>query len=138
MTAKFNKIKKLFHKLESQRNKPAGKVLRPFPEPLSEDLGQRDPLLCTPESKHAYTHADKLNTPEQTKGVQTQTFMNMMAYIFDVQRVACDPLHRFEQEAGQRHAFTPVVCGDFLIRQRDDVNNRIKNPVPTLIHVLDY
>lgn len=38
-----------------------------------------------------------------------------MAYVFDVQRVACDPLHRFQQETGQRHAFTPVVCSDFLM-----------------------
>lgn len=37
-----------------------------------------------------------------------------MAYVFDVQWVASDPLHRFQQEAGQWHSFTPVVCGDFL------------------------
>lgn len=37
-----------------------------------------------------------------------------MAYVFDVQWVASDPLHWFQQEAGQRHSFTPVVCGDFL------------------------
>lgn len=35
-------------------------------------------------------------------------------YAFEMQRVACDPLHGLQQEAGQRHAFTPVVCGDFL------------------------
>lgn len=31
-----------------------------------------------------------------------------------MQRVACDPLHGFQQEAGQRHALAPVVCGYFL------------------------
>lgn len=47
--------------------------------------------------------------------------MNTMAYVFDVQRVACDPLHGFQQEAGQRHAFTPVVCGNFLTGIKDSV-----------------
>lgn len=47
--------------------------------------------------------------------------MNTMAYVFDVQRVACDPLHGFQQEAGQRHAFTPVVCGNFLMGIKDKV-----------------
>lgn len=41
-----------------------------------------------------------------------------MAYVFDVQWVASDPLHWFQQEAGQRHSFTPVVCGDFLREKR--------------------
>lgn len=39
---------------------------------------------------------------------------NRMTYVFDVQWVACDPLHGFQQETGQRHAFTPVVGGNFL------------------------
>lgn len=42
----------------------------------------------------------------------------MTTYIFDVQRVACDPLHGFQQEAGQRHTFTPVVCRNFLMGYR--------------------
>lgn len=45
----------------------------------------------------------------------TDTLMNTQAYVFDVQWVACDPLHGFQQEAGQRHALTPVVCGNFLM-----------------------
>lgn len=43
----------------------------------------------------------------------------MLAYIFDVQWVACDPLHGFQQEAGQWHSFTPVVCGNFLMEIKD-------------------
>lgn len=54
--------------------------------------------------------------------------MNMQAYIFDVQWVARDPLHGFQQEAGQRHAFTPVVCGNFLMRVKDSTSKRIKFP----------
>lgn len=51
------------------RNKPADKVLRLSPEPLSEDLGQRGPLQYTPKSKHThnqihrwvnYTHTGKI------------------------------------------------------------------------------
>lgn len=37
-----------------------------------------------------------------------------MAYVFDVQRIACDPLHGFQQETRQWHAFAPVVCCYFL------------------------
>ncbi len=59
----------------------------------------------------------------------TDTLMNTMAYLFDVQRVACDLLHGLQQEAGQRHAFTPVVCGNFLTGAKDDVNkHRILSP----------
>lgn len=47
-----------------------------------------------------------------------------MAYVFDVQWVASDPLHWFQQEAGQRHSFTPVVCGDFLREKRQQKINR--------------
>lgn len=53
--------------------------------------------------------------------------MNKMAYVFDVQWVTCDPLHGFQQEAGQRHAFTPVVCGDFLMGIKNNINKPIKN-----------
>jgi len=43
-----------------------------------------------------------------------------------VQRVACDPLHGLQQEAGQRHAFTPVVCGNFLTGIKDNVDKHIQ------------
>lgn len=33
------------------------------------------------------------------------------AYVFDNERVARDSLHRFEQEAGQRHSLTPGIHG---------------------------
>lgn len=33
------------------------------------------------------------------------------AYVLDDERVARDPLHGFEQEAGQRHPLTPGVHG---------------------------
>lgn len=62
-----------------------------------------------------------------------------MAYVFDVQRVACDPLHRFQQETGQRHAFTPVVCSDFLMargkKKKDNVNKYVNNIVSTFMRV---
>lgn len=64
--------------------------------------------------------------------------MNKMAYVFDVQRVACDPLHGFQQEAGQRHAFTPVVCSYFLMgkNKKDKINKHVKNIVSTFMCVL--
>ncbi len=31
-----------------------------------------------------------------------------------MERIASDPLHRFEKKAGQRHSFTTVVCSNFL------------------------
>lgn len=38
-----------------------------------------------------------------------------MTYVLDEQRVACDPLHGLEQEAGERHALAAVVGGDLLL-----------------------
>lgn len=38
-----------------------------------------------------------------------------LTYVLDEQRVARDPLHGFEQEAGERHAFAAVVGGDLLL-----------------------
>lgn len=59
--------------------------------------------------------------------------MNMTTYIFDVQRVACDPLHGFQQEAGQRHTFTPVVCRNFLMGCKDN-RSLHNNAASTLLH----
>lgn len=42
----------------------------------------------------------------------------MEGYIFDVQGVSCDSLHGLQQETGQWHAFTPVVSGNFLERNK--------------------
>lgn len=39
-------------------------------------------------------------------------------YVLDNERVACDPLHGFEQEAGQRHPLTPWVHGQPLQREQ--------------------
>lgn len=103
---------------------------------------------------HTSKYTDKLITPTKAKqsflsnytqsgrylnhlmrSSNTDTLMNMMAYVFDVQRVACDPLHGFQQEAGQRHAFAPVVCGDFLMGAKDNVNKHIENLVSTFMCV---
>lgn len=60
--------------------------------------------------------------------VRSDMLVKGMTYVFDVQWVASDPLHRFQQEAGQRHAFTPVVCGNFLMEIKVNINNATGNP----------
>lgn len=42
-----------------------------------------------------------------------------LTYVLDEQRVASDPLHGFEQEAGERHSFAAVVGGDLLLGGRE-------------------
>lgn len=42
-------------------------------------------------------------------GHNMRSMWTCCTYTFDVQWVACDPLHGLEQEAGQWHPFTSVV-----------------------------
>lgn len=59
------------------------------------------------------------------KYVWTDVWLDLMimqrvcfTYIFNEQRVACDSLHGFEKEAGQRHSFTAVVRGYLLLGRK--------------------
>lgn len=50
-----------------------------------------------------------------------------MAHIFYVQWVPRDSLHGLQQEAGQWHAFTPVVCSNFLMVEKTAQQQCINN-----------
>ena len=77
-------------------------------------------LCSTLQDLHKHEKSSEFaNKNKLTVKIIFETLLDQMTYISDVQRVACDPLHRFQEEARQRHSLTPVVCGDFLTEIRD-------------------
>ena len=101
--------------------KPAGKALLPSPGLLLEKDSQRGPLRCTPGSKQSQNSPFFKNHAQYHQYISSfmrrnrDTLINTMTHFFDVQGVPRDSLHGLQQEAGQGHAFTPVVCGNFLM-----------------------
>lgn len=49
-------------------------------------------------------------------------------YVLDDERVARDPLHGFEQEAGQRHPLTPGIHGQPLQRAESHLRQSSHTP----------
>ena len=61
----------------------------------------------------------------------------LSTYILYEQRVAGYPLHGLQEEAGQRHSFTPVISGYLLLeRRRKTISLHLTAPVSLLLSFL--